>query len=262
MVKGMEWNAWREKGEEVVGHAGLLGMKGEEGIRSGFGLDEMLAEAARRDATIVINHPFTKGNAWAQAKPDPRAHAIEVWNGWWYRLKPIIQNDKALAWWDDALREGRKLAAVAGTDNHGHFYDDVARNVNMVFAETPDEAGILKGIREGRVVITQSPTSARLYLEADADGDGTYEAMIGDEVPRPASGKLAIRARVLGGKGKKVVFYTKAGRVGIAEATSADASVPFTATVAPGADFVRAELRQSPRLPWSMTAIANPIYVR
>lgn len=262
MVKGMEWNAFREKGEEVVGHAGLLGMKGDEGIRTGLGLEPMLEEATRREATIVINHPFTKGNTWAQPKPDPRAHAIEVWNGWWYRAKPIIQNDKALGWWDEALRDGRKLTALSGTDNHGQWYDDIARNVNMVFAETPDEAGILKGIREGRVTLTQSPTAARLYLEADADGDGTYEAMIGDEVARPATGTLAVRARVLGGKGKKVVFYTASGKAAVADVASDDASVPLAVALRPGADFVRAELRKSPRLPWSMTAIANPIYVR
>ena len=263
MVKGMEWNAFREKGEEVVGHAGLLGMDGDEGIKTGFGLDTMLGEATRRHATIVVNHPFTKGNTWAQPTPDARVHAVEVWNGWWYRVKPIIQNDKALAWWDDALRAGRKLTALSGTDNHGQWYDDIARNVNMVFAETPDQAGILKGIREGRVTLTQSPTAGRLYLEADADGDGVYEAMIGDEVAAPASGKLAVRARVLGGKGKKVVLYTAAGRVGVGDVGSDDASVPFTVTLKPGApNYVRGELRKFPRLPWSMTAIANPIFVR
>lgn len=262
MVKGMEWNAFREKGEAVVGHACLLGMQGDEGIPTGHGLDDMLAEASSRDATIVINHPFTKNNLWAQPKADRRAHAIEVWNGWWYRVKPFIQNDRALAWWDDSLREGRRLTAVSGTDNHGQWYDDIARNVNMVFAETPDQAGILAGIRQGRVTITQSPTSGRLYLEADADGDGVYEAMMGDELPRPASGKLAIRARVLGGKGKKVVLYTSAGRAAVLDVRTDDASVPFTVTLRPGADYVRGELRKFPRLPWSMTAIANPIFVR
>lgn len=261
MVKGMEWNAFREKGEEVVGHACLLGMKGDEGIRTGHGLDAMLEEATRRDATIVINHPFTKNNLWAQAKPDARAHAIEVWNGWWYRVKPFIQNDKALAWWDRSLREGRKITAVSGTDNHGQWYDDIARVVNMVFAETPDEAGILAGIRAGRVTITQSTTSGRLYLEADADGDGQYEAMMGDEVHAP-SGQLAIRARVLGGDGKKVVLYTSAGRVAVAGVKGQDANVTFTVKVKPGQDYVRGELRKHPTLPWSMTAIANPVFVR
>jgi predicted metal-dependent phosphoesterase TrpH len=261
MVKGMEWNAFREKGEPVVGHAGILGMDGEENIATGAGLDEMLAEATRRHATIVINHPFNRGNSWTQSKPDPRAHCVEVWNGWWARVNPIMHNDKALAWWDASLKEGRHLTAVAGTDNHGNWYDSVARNVNMVFAETPDQAGILAGIRAGHVSISASPTAARLYLEADGNGDGTFEAMMGDTVARPAGGKLSVQARVVGGKGKSVVFYTEAGTAVTKGVDSNDATIRVTLPVGNGPAYVRAELKAHPLLPLSMTAVSNPIYV-
>lgn len=263
MVKGMEWNAFREKGEPVVGHAGLLGLSPDVRITTGLGLDPMLAEAHAADATIVVNHPFCKNNEWAQPKPDPRAHAVEVWNGWWYRANFLVHNDLALAWWDQALKEGRRLTALAGTDCHGEFYKDVANGISMVFAETPDEQGILKGVREGRVSLTASPSSARVFLEADADGDGTYEAIMGDTVPRAAKGTLNVRARVLGASGKKVVFYTRAGRQAIRDVSGADAAIPFTVALdAKGQpDFVRAEVRKFPHLPFSMTALANPIYV-
>jgi predicted metal-dependent phosphoesterase TrpH len=261
MVKGMEWNAFRERGEPVVGHAGLLGLDGNQNIRTGAGLEEMLKEATDRHGTIIVNHPFCWNNAWTQAEPDPRAAGVEVWNGWWYRVNPIMHNDKALAWWEAALRKGRHLTAVSGTDNHGDWHGDVARVVNMVFAETPDQAGILKGIREGHVMIAASPTSARVYLEADADGDGNYEAIMGDQVARPANGKLSIRARVIGGDGKKVAFYTGKGRVAIADVKGKDATIPLAVTLGDGPDYVRAELRAHPHLAMSMTAITNPIYV-
>jgi hypothetical protein len=260
MVKGMEWNAFREKGEPVVGHANLLGLEGMQNIPTGSGLPDMLAEATRRKGTIIINHPFTKNNEWTQAEPDERAHAVEVWNGWWYRINFMIHNDKALSWWDASLQKGRKLTAVSGTDNHGHSYDDVSRVVNMVFAEKPDAESILKGIRAGHVSLTSSPTAGRIYLEADADGDGTYEAMMGDSVARPAGGTLNVRARVIGGQGKKVVLYTAKGRVAILDVKEKDASVPFTVKLRDGHDYVRAELRAHPHLPFSMTAISNPIY--
>jgi hypothetical protein len=261
MVKGMEWNAFREKGEPVVGHAGLLGLKGDQNVRTGAGLEEMLKEATARDATVIINHPFCHNNEWTQAEPDERAHAVEVWNNWWYRVNPIMNNGKALAWWDNTLKKGRRLTAVSGTDNHGNFHGDVARVVNLIFAETPDQAGILKGLRNGHVMITSSPTAARIYLEADADGDGTYEAIMGDQVVRPADGKLSVRARVLGGDGKKVAFYTAKGRVAIREADGKDATIPLSVALGDGPDYIRAELRSHPHLPMSMTAIANPIYV-
>ncbi|MFP5503805.1 MAG: CehA/McbA family metallohydrolase [Candidatus Sericytochromatia bacterium] len=261
MVKGMEWNAWREHGQAVVGHAGLLGMKGDQGIHTGASLDEMLSEATRRDATVVINHPFCKGNEWTQPAPDPRAHAIEVWNGHWYKTKPFIHNDKALAWWDEALRAGRQLTAMSGTDYHGNWHSRIANGIAMVYAEKPDAESILEGIRRGRVSLTGSPTSARLYLEADVDGDGIYESMMGDRLPLPASGQLHVRARVIGGAGKKVVFYTAKGRQAIRKLEGKDATVAMTINLADGHDYVRAEVRRFPHLPFSMTAIANPIYV-
>lgn len=263
MVKGMEWNAFKEKGEPVVGHAGLLGLSPQVEIPSGAGLDAMLDAASRADATIIINHPFCKGNSWQQAKPDARAHGVEVWNGWWYRANLWVHNDQALAWWDQALREGRHLTAMAGTDYHGDFYKDISNGLCLVFAETRDEPGILAGVRAGHVSLTASPTSARVFLEADADGDGTYEAIMGDTLaPRP-NGRLAVRARVLGAKGKKVVFYTRAGRQGILDVDGADVTVPFTVSLdAQGRpDFVRAEVRKFPHLAFSMTALTNPIYV-
>lgn len=261
MVRGMEWNAFREHGDAVVGHAGLLGMQDDAPMATGMGLNDMLAEATRRQATVVINHPFLRGNRWTQAKPDPRVHAVEVWNGWWSRIQPLMNNHEALAWWDQALRDGRRLTATSGTDCHGQWYEAVDRVVTMVFASEPTEAALLEGFRAGRATITASPTAGRLYLEADANGDGHFEAMMGDVVAPPASGRLKVRARVLGGSGKQVVFYTATGRQSIQTAEGADATVAFEVKLRPGRDFVRAELRAHPHLSPSMTAIANPIYV-
>ena len=63
-----------------------------------------------------------------------------------------------------------------------------------------------------------------------------------------------------GGAGKKVCFYTAKGRVAIAAINSNDATIPLTTNLGAGVDFVRAELRAHPHLPFSMTAISNPIY--
>jgi hypothetical protein len=138
----------------------------------------------------------------------------------------------------------------------------VARNANIVFAATPDEAGLLEGLRGGHLVVLAGPRAARVYLEADARGDGSFTAIMGDTVPRPAAGTLAVRAHELGGDGKQVVFYTARGRVGVLRVHGVEATVTFTAKLAAaGPDFVRCELRDHPNLPWSMTAIGNPTYV-
>lgn len=258
MVKGMEWGAWREKGETVLGHANLLGMTGTESLPTGAPIDQMLGLATARHATIIVNHPFAKGNAWAQPKPDPRVHAVEVWNHWWMLASPLIHNNDALGWWHQALVEGRHLTAVGGTDSHGHWYDNVDKPVNLVFVTERTPEALMAAIREGHVSVLADTGSARLVLEADQDGDGRYETLSGDTAtPTPS---LRIRAHVMGGKGKQVVFYSKQGRIKTVKVTSAEAYLDVDASQVAG--FVRAELRAHPDRFWSMTAIANPIYLR
>lgn len=261
MVKGMEWGAWREKGETVLGHANLLGMTGTESLPTGAPIETMLGLATERNATVIANHPFAKGNAWAQPKPDARIHAVEVWNHWWMLANPIIHNHDALGWWHQALVDGRRLTAVGGTDSHGHWYDQIDHPVNLVFVTARSPEAILAAIRAGHVSVLADTGSARLVLEADQDGDGNYETLSGDVVTaRPG---LRVRAHVMGGKGKKVVFYGKDGVLKTVKISSAEAYVDVDASPLLGkAGFVRAELRTSPERSWSMTAIANPIYLR
>jgi len=40
--------------------------------------------------------------------------------------------------------------------------------------------------KAGHVFISKGPSGPRVFLAADADGDGRYEAMAGDEVRVPA----------------------------------------------------------------------------
>jgi hypothetical protein len=132
----------------------------------------------------------------------------------------------------------------------------------MVFAETPDEAGILKGIREGRVTITSGIHDGAVYLEGDADGDGTFDSMMGDVLKRPATGEVTVRARVLGGGGQQVAFYTARGRVAVRGVDSHNATIALTVTLRDGDDYVRAELRPNADVPFSMTSVSNPIYYK
>ena len=74
------------------------------------------------------------------------------------------------------------------------------------------EAGVLEGIRQGRTMISARPPAqggARIFLEADADGDGTFEAMVGDTVP---TGVL-LRARVEGAPGAELRVITNGGEL-------------------------------------------------
>jgi hypothetical protein len=64
-----------------------------------------------------------------------------------------------------------------------------------VFARERSASGVLAAIREGRTAVSLLPPtlgSARLMLEADGDGDGTFESIVGDTVPPGAP--LRVRA--------------------------------------------------------------------
>ncbi|MEB3236145.1 MAG: CehA/McbA family metallohydrolase [Candidatus Sericytochromatia bacterium] len=264
MVRGMEWGALREQGETVLGHACLLGLEGDQPIETHFSLDQMLTEATERKATIVINHPFTNNNQWLQPDPDPRAHAVEVWNHWWALVSPIIHNNEALAWWNKALARGQRLTAFGGTDNHGHFYDDIDKPTNMVLAEQREPAALQAAIRRGHVSVLASARAARPVLEVDADGDGRYEVLQGEDLV--LSGRLArlkVRIRVQGGKGLTALLISKRGVLTRRRLDQANAEVLIdVAARAADEGFLRVELRKHPDRWWSMTALTNPVYLR
>lgn len=263
MVRGMEWGAWRENGEEVLGHANLLGMQGSDPLPTHASLDQMLSEATSRGATVIANHPFARGNSWHQPEPDARVQAVEVWNGFWFLVSPIIHNPDALKWWHEALVDGRQLAAVGGSDYHGHWYDRIDRACNLVFVTERTQQGVIEALRQGRVTVLADAGASRLVLEADGNADGQFEAVSGDVLTTAQQRRVALRARVLGGKGKTVIFYSKRGVLTQAKVTSDDAVLPLEVIAKPGeADFIRAELRAHPDRTWSMTALSNPIYLR
>ena len=71
---------------------------------------------------------------------------------------------------------------------------------------------MLDGLRAGRTFVSHQPPNflgPRIYLEADGDGNGSYEAMVGDTVPVGSR----LRVRVTGGLGLLLRGFTNgAGR--------------------------------------------------
>lgn len=263
MIKGMEWGAWREVGETVVGHAGLIGMNGYEPLPTYASLEQMLALAKGRGAYVIANHPYCKGNEWSSGRFEPEVDAVEVWNGWWALVNPIMPNNDAKDLWEKHIAAGRHLTAVGGSDSHGDFYDNPARAANLVFARERTSEAVMEGIRNGHVSILADAHAPRMVLEADPARDGSWSAIQGDEIEVAQPGTVPMRVRVLGGKGLTVELFGKAGRLGAVRVDSHDAVVRFDAVGVPGLrDYVRAELKRHPGKWWSMTALTNPIYLK
>ena len=173
-----------------------------------------VADALRADGGVFqVNHPASPD--WAY-RYEIAAETSEVWNLPWYYQPPFpaaADNDRALAFWQGWLDTGAKVAAVGGSDSHWAATvaaQGVGQPTTWVYASEPTPAGVLAGLRGGHTFISHQPPAyagPQLFLEADGDGDGEYEAMVGDTVV-PGS---PLRVRVLGGQGGFLRIVTNGG---------------------------------------------------
>jgi hypothetical protein len=283
---------WPIRGEEWGwdGHAGILGLSGDEPIPNDS-IDLMLAEAAERGGLVVINHPFGSGDPWPRDYLDEGIGAIEVWNTIW--LTPFLTegltpglpasgdldgldlaapylaagmgdelpNPRAVAWWQGFLAEGRRIPAIGGVDFH-YFPLPLWLPVCLVAApdNTPEE--ILAATANGRLVIARDPTSPRVFISADADGDGVFEALTGDDITVTEPGEIRFLVEVEGGAGRLLRLWTAEGQLAdVIIGPGRPWRLLLTADVdATTQDFLRAEVH-SPVLDLIMLGLTNPIYV-
>jgi hypothetical protein len=95
------------------------------------------------------------------------------------------------------------VGATGGSDSHWLSTAAVQGPGNpttWVFTRERSAAGVLQALREGRTTISATPPALgqlQLFLEADADGDGVFESMVGDAVPPGVS--MRVRAEGLPG---------------------------------------------------------------
>ena len=126
---------------------------------------------------------------------------VEVWNAT-TMLRP------SELFWECWLQRGARLGALGGSDSHGANHINIGLPMTWAFAKSASEADILRAIRAGRTTLSRvapNQGAVRLLLEGDRNRDGTFESMIGDEVPprtplriraegAPGGGVLSVRA--------------------------------------------------------------------
>ena len=155
-----------------------------------------LTAAHNEGALFSINHPTPLGCCPWQYPVYQGVDSIEVWNAM-YRL-PSANGWAGHHFWEDLLISGRRIPGVGGSDMHhlekwqSYFYG-LGNPTTWIFTEELNGEGILAGIAAGHASISYAPDAVRLDFEADADGDGCYETMMGDNISE--SGKL-IKFRV------------------------------------------------------------------
>jgi hypothetical protein len=116
---------------------------------------------------------------------------LEVWNIG-HLLQPPApagnSNDDAELYWECFLDAGHHVAATGGSDSHWlstSAVQGVGNPTTWVLSDDRSQRGVLAALKGGRTSISMLPPlegGAPLLLEGDEDGDGTFEAVIGDDV--------------------------------------------------------------------------------
>ncbi|HEV8228495.1 MAG TPA: CehA/McbA family metallohydrolase [Candidatus Limnocylindria bacterium] len=133
-------------------------------------VEATMREAAAAGAVVSVSHPKPLGPPWEYADVTG-FHAVEVWNARWVGLNAV-----ALAFWEERLRRGERIAALGGSDTHYLKATDpdprhsqrLGTPTTWIDAgEAPTVASILAALREGRAFVSVSPRGPQLYLEPD-----------------------------------------------------------------------------------------------
>jgi hypothetical protein len=235
------------------GHAQMLGAARlyDNGDSSATAANA-IAGALRADGGVFqINHPAgnietpfescadTGALDWDYGY-DVQPDTLEVWN-----LTSSIRY--AETYWECWLGRGARIGATGGSDSHWlstAAVQGVGNPTTWVFARDRTREAILGAIRSGHTTVSRIPPAqggGPLLLEADRDGDGTFESIAGDAV-RPGT-QMRVRASGLPGTG--LVKVRANGATLVDEMPlGPDGELRF---LAPGAEgWVRADLLLAP----------------
>lgn len=263
-------NDVRSQSDPGFGSSGVLGLPGYEnslrghaqmlGARSVFPNGDSSTQAVNgladrlrgEGGAFQINHPaegstnFPDDIDW-KYRYDVRPDTVEVWNISRLYQPPLpsgSSNDDAIRYWEGWLDRGARVGATGGSDNHflsTSAIQGVGQPTTWVFAEDRSANGLLAGIRQGHTFISHQPPGLggpQIFLEADGNGDGRYESMVGDAV-RPGS---VLRVRATGGAGTLLRIITNGGRQAIEPVAVGPGEFEHRFHVPAGVTWVRAEL--------------------
>lgn len=183
---------------------------------------------AAQEALLSINHPALDlgdlciGCRWEWPLEGVELAAVELGTGA-YSKGGFLFLDRTLAFWEARLREGRRVAAIGGSDDHrggvagDALHSPIGSPTTLVYARELSHAAILEAVRAGRTVVKlEGPDDPMVELTAG-------EALLGDTV---RADRVTLSGKVNGGQGHQV-RWVRNGEPEVAVAIDAD---PFLLT--------------------------------
>jgi hypothetical protein len=175
-------------------------------------LQQSVWDAHAQGAVWITAHP-DDGMVESDGTPNRRASVVgidlvETWN----RASDV---EKEIDYAENRWNAGFRFGVAGASDNHFRelwLVSGPGLPTTQVLAEGRSERGLLQGMRAGRTRLHADALAPVASLEADFDGDGSFEAVGGDErfVAPGTPGKL--RVTVENGMGTNVYLYAAPGR--------------------------------------------------
>ncbi len=179
--------------------------------------------------------------------------ALEVWNGRWN-----LDDEVSLRVWHRLLCEGRRVAAVAGSDSHTER-QPVGSPQTVVHARELSMPAVIDGLRSGRSYIARSRS---VTVEFTASCPGAQVAGAGQTLRVPPATPVTVTAMVTGVPGTNAALVTAAGCAGRATVDGPARTMLRWELDAATARFARVEIRDAQRRRLgAMVALTNPIWL-
>ncbi len=226
-------------------------------------VDAMFRSARTLGGIVSINHPESPtgevcmGCGW---NPSPAVDmnlvtAVEVVNG---GGKPAIR------FWQDELGRGYHLTAMGGSDNHHADWPlektgSVGYPTTVVYAQNLSVAGIIDGIRSGRVFVDITGSRDRLF-DMEARSESALASM-GSNIKAQNGEDLTIEVHAAACQGASLLFFIDGAESAALlprSINSADETVRAPWRSDGKRHWIRAEIRDSDD---HLLLLGNPVYV-
>jgi hypothetical protein len=212
------------------------------------------AEVRQAGGLVVAAHPSVPlpGTAWEFGFD--HVDALEVWNGRWN-----LDDELSLRVWQRLLRQGRRVAAVSGSDSHG-VHQPVGSPQTVVHADGLSVPAIIDGLRCGRSYLARSCDVALELTAACPSSEGV--AGPGQTLRVPRGRPVTVTAVISGAPDANVALITAAGCAGRGGVDRSGRARLRWELDAESAGFARLEVREAQRRSLgAMVALTNPVWV-
>ena len=203
---------------------------------------------------VVAAHPAAPlpGSLWEFGFG--HVDALEVWNGRWN-----LDDEVSLRIWQRLLCQGRRVAAVGGSDSHTQL-QPVGAPQTVVHARELSTPALVDGLRRGRSYIARSRTVAVEFTASSRDAADVAEP--GQALRVPPGKPVTITAMITGAAGTTASLITASGCVARASVTGSARTMLRWELDAASARFARLEIRDAQRRPLgTMVALTNPVWL-